>query len=82
MTAPGAPGAPAPTGNDKTTLFGVLGIVLGVCCWPVGLVFAFLSLNQSKTYGSQPTIAYVAFAVAGVVGVLSILNFSLGWVSF
>jgi hypothetical protein len=78
-----APGAPAPAGNDKTTLFGVLGIILALpfCCWPVGLVFAFLSLNQAKRYGSQPTLAYVAFAIAAVSILLTILNFTFGWYS-
>lgn len=69
-----APGAPAAAGNDKTTLFGVLGIVLGICCWPVGLVFAILSLNQAKSHGNQPTLAYVGFAVVAVVAVISIIS--------
>jgi F0F1-type ATP synthase membrane subunit c/vacuolar-type H+-ATPase subunit K len=79
MTAPGAPAAPA--GNDNTTLFGVLGIILGICCWPAGLVFAILSYNQAKKFGNQPTLAIVAFVVVGIVALLSILNFSLGWVN-
>lgn len=80
MTAPGAPGAPAPAGNDKTTLFGVLGIVLGlICCWPVGLVFAILSLTQSKKFGSSPTIAYIAFAACAVRLVIDIVGTTQGW---
>lgn len=74
-----APGAPAAAGNDKTTLFGVLGIILGLCCWPVGLVFAILSLNQSKKFGNQPTLAYVAFAVVALNLIFSIIGGTQGW---
>ena len=74
-----APGAPAPAGNDKTTLFGVLGIVLGLCCWPAGLVFAILSLNQAKKFGNQPTLAYVAFAVVALNLVFGIFGATQGW---
>jgi hypothetical protein len=77
-----APGAPAAAGNDKTTLFGVLGIILGLCCWPAGLIFAILSLNQSKRYGNQPTLAYVGFAVVALNLILSAVGASLGWFSF
>lgn len=78
MTAPGAPAAPA--GSDKTTLFGVLGIIIGlICCWPVGLVFAILSLNQSKKHGSSPTIAYVAFAACAINLIFNIIGFTQGW---
>lgn len=61
MTTP-----PPPAGNDKTTLFGVLGIILALCCWPVGVIFAVLSLNESKKHGTSPALAYVGFAVAAV----------------
>jgi hypothetical protein len=65
-----APGAPATAGSDKTTLFAVLGIVLGLlCCGPAGIVFAVLSLNQSKQHGSSPTLPWVAIAIA-IVGTL------------
>jgi hypothetical protein len=80
MTAPGAPAAPA--GSDNTTLFGVLGIVLGLCCWPAGLVFAILSYNQAKKFGNQPTLAIVAFVVVGLNLVFGIIGWTAGWFSF
>lgn len=80
MTAPGAPAAPG--GNDKTTLFGVLGIILAICCWPAGLVFAILSLNESKKHRSSPGLAYAAFAVIGIVVLLNIVGLTQGWFSF
>jgi steroid 5-alpha reductase family enzyme len=78
MTAPGAPTA---AGNDKTTLFGVLGIIFGLCCWVVGLVFAILSLNQAKKFGNQPTLAYVAFAVIALNLIFGIVGATQGWFS-
>jgi F0F1-type ATP synthase membrane subunit c/vacuolar-type H+-ATPase subunit K len=79
MTAPGAPAAPV--GNDNTTLFGVLGIILGICCWPAGLVFAILSLNAAKKFGNQPTLAYVAFVVVALNLILGIIGWTAGWFS-
>jgi hypothetical protein len=53
--------------NDKTTLWGVLGIVIGlICCWPAGIVFAVLSMQEAKKAGKQPTLAYIAFACAAI----------------
>jgi hypothetical protein len=53
--------------NDKTTLWGVLGIVIGlICCWPAGIVFAVLSLQEAKKAGKPPTLAYIAFACAAI----------------
>ncbi|HCT81407.1 MAG TPA: hypothetical protein DGG94_18845 [Micromonosporaceae bacterium] len=67
-----------PAANDKTTLWGVLGIVFGFCCWPLGVVFAVLSLQEAKKYGKQPTLAYVGFGVAALAVVLTIINFATG----
>jgi hypothetical protein len=61
-----APGAPAAAGEDRTTLFGVLGIVFSLCCAIVGIVFAILSLMQAKKHGNQPTLAYIAFVIAAL----------------
>lgn len=62
-----APGAPAAAGNDKTTLFGVLGLIIGlICCGPAGIVLGILSINQAKQHGSSPTLGYVATVVAAL----------------
>ncbi len=64
MTYPPPAAQPA---NDKTTLWGVLGIVIGlICCWPAGIVFAVLSMQEAKKAGKQPTLAYIAFACAAI----------------
>jgi hypothetical protein len=68
------PPAAAP-GNDKVTLWGVLGIVLALCCPLLGIVFGALSLSQAKKFGKPPTLGYVAIGL----GVLNIVvNIILG----
>lgn len=65
LTAPMPPAA-APA-NDRTTLWGVLGIVLGlICCWPLGVLFGVLSLLESRKYGKPNTLAIAAFAASAV----------------
>jgi predicted membrane channel-forming protein YqfA (hemolysin III family) len=70
--------APAAASNDKVTLYGVLGIVGAFCCWPLGVVFAILCLTESKKYGKQPTLAYVAFGILALGLVLNIVFLSTG----
>ena len=74
MTQPAA----QPASNDKVTLWGVLGIVFGFCCWPLGLVFSFLGLQEAKRVGKPPTLAYIDFGVAGLAVILTIVNFATG----
>jgi hypothetical protein len=74
MTQPAA----QPASNDKVTLWGVLGIVFGFCCWPLGLVFSFLGLQEAKRVGKPPTLAYIGFGVAGLAVILTIVNFATG----
>jgi hypothetical protein len=63
---------PAAVPNDKTTLWGVLGIVF-FCCPLLGIVFGVLSMMEAKKYGKQPTLAYVAFALAGLWIVINLI---------
>jgi hypothetical protein len=71
MTAPAA-------ANDKTTLWGVLGIIGAFCCWPLGLVFSILCLMEAKKYNKPPTLAYIAFAVLALGLVLNIILATTG----
>ena len=59
---------PAAPGNDKVTLWGVLGIVFAICCWPLGIVFAVLGLLEARKVGKPPTLAYVAFGLIALYG--------------
>ena len=73
--------APAAASNDKVTLYGVLGIVGAFCCWPLGVVFAILCLTESKKFGKQPTLAYVAFGIAALLLVINIFLAATGALS-
>lgn len=63
---------PAAAGKDRTTLWGVLGIVVGLlCCGFLGILFGYLSVRDAKRYGGSPVLGYVAIG-------LSVLNIVVG----
>jgi hypothetical protein len=72
LTAPYPPPAATPA-NDKTTLWGVLGIVFAIFCPILGIIFAVLSMMEAKKVGKPPTLAYVGFALAAIVIVGSLV---------
>jgi hypothetical protein len=62
---PGPPLGAVPAANDRTTLYGVLGIVIGlICCAPAGIVLGVLAIQQAKQNGKPPTLGYVAIAAS------------------
>lgn len=72
MNAPYPPPPPSSAaGRDRTTLWGVLGIVLGlICCGILGIVFGYLSIRDAKRYGQSPVLGYlaIAFGVINIIG--------------
>jgi hypothetical protein len=74
------PPAAAP-GNDKVTLWGVLGIVFAICCWPLGVVFGILGFLEARKVGKQPTLAYIAFGIIVLAFVVNIILFATGALS-
>lgn len=64
---------PAASGNDKVTLWGVLGIVFALCCPILGIVFSVLCLLEAKKHNKPQTLAIVGFVIAGVVLVVNIV---------
>jgi hypothetical protein len=68
VTAPAA-------ANDRTTLWGVLGIIGAFCCWPLGLLFGILCYTESRKRGRAPTLAYITFAVLAVGLISNIIFF-------
>ena len=72
---------PAAPGNDKVTLWGVLGIVFAFCCWPLGVVFGILSLLEARRYGKQPTLAYVTFGIIVLALIVNIILAATGALS-
>lgn len=69
---------PAAPGNDKVTLWGVLGIVFAICCWPLGIVFAVLGLLEARKVGKKPTLAYIAFGIIALRVIVDIVALSSG----
>lgn len=63
---------PAPPANDHTTLFGVLGIVLGVCLWPAGLVFSLLAMNAAGRAGKPKTLGVIGLILTILAAIFSI----------
>lgn len=77
MTAPYPPPAASPAANDKTTLWGVLGIVLGLICCPVlGVVFGVLSMNEAKKAGKPNTLAILAFVASAINIIIGIVYYA------
>jgi hypothetical protein len=69
----------APAARDRTTLWGILGIIGAFCCWPLGLLFGILCYTESRRRGKQPTLAYVTFAILAIGLIFNIIGFSAGW---
>jgi hypothetical protein len=63
------PPAAAPA-NDRTELWGWLGIVIGLlCCGILGIVFGVLSLQEAKKHGKSPLLGYLGIG-AGVLNIV------------
>jgi putative Ca2+/H+ antiporter (TMEM165/GDT1 family) len=58
-------------GRDRTTLWGVLGIVLGlICCGVLGVIFGYLSIRDARRNNRSPLLGYlaIAFGVINIIG--------------
>jgi hypothetical protein len=63
-----------PAATDRTTLWGVLGIIGAFCCWPLGLMFGILCYLEARKFSKPPTLAYITFAIL-VVGLIANIVF-------
>ncbi|WFE57949.1 DUF4190 domain-containing protein [Micromonospora sp. WMMD712] len=71
MNAPYPPPPAQAGGRDRTTLWGVLGIILGLlCCGILGIIFGYLSIRDARRYGQSPVLGYlaIAFGVINIIG--------------
>ncbi|MFE9688401.1 DUF4190 domain-containing protein [Micromonospora sp. NPDC005806] len=72
MNAPYPPPPPPPAaGRDRTTLWGVLGIIFGLlCCGILGIVFGYLSIRDAKRFGRSQLLGWLAIAF-GVINLIA-----------
>jgi hypothetical protein len=63
-----------PVKSDRTTLFGVLGIVFAFCLWPAGLVFSILAMNAAGSAGKPKTL--------GIIGLVLTILAAIGSISY
>ncbi|MDM4720709.1 hypothetical protein QTQ03_14355 [Micromonospora sp. WMMA1363] len=71
MNAPYPPPPPPGAGRDRTTLWGVLGIVTGLlCCGILGVVFGYLSIRDARRFGQSPVLGWlgIIFGIVNIVG--------------
>lgn len=74
MNAPYPPPPPA-AGRDRTTLWGVLGIIFGLlCCGILGIVFGWLSIRDARRFGKSPLLGWLAIAF-GVINIIASVVF-------
>lgn len=59
-----------PAGKDNTTLFGWIGIIGGLCCGILGLIFGALSIMQAQKFNNSKVLGWIAI----VIGVLNIIG--------
>ncbi|MFU8851648.1 DUF4190 domain-containing protein [Micromonospora sp. SL1-18] len=77
MNAPHPPPPPPPAaGRDRTTLWGVLGIILGLLCFGIlGIVFGYLSIRDAKRFGRSQLLGWLAIAF----GVINLIARAIFW---
>jgi hypothetical protein len=77
METPAYEPPPAARGTDRTTLFGWLGIVLGLCCLGLlGIVFGALSPQSARRFNNSRALGIVAI----VIGVIRLIGDIVGLV--
>ena len=74
MSAPVPPYSPVPAANDRSKVFGIIGICL---CWCFlgGLIFSILSIVQASKNGSSKTLGIVGLALTVVLQIIGYIAF-------
>lgn len=71
---PGYQPPPAAAGNDKSLMYGIIGLIVGfLCCQPAGIVLGVLSMNEAKKYGKPTTLGLIAVIVSSIWLVLGLI---------
>ncbi|MEU2611621.1 DUF4190 domain-containing protein [Micromonospora sp. NPDC007271] len=70
MNAPYPPPPPSAVGRDRTTLWGVLGIIFGLfCCGILGIVFGYLSIRDARRFRRSQLLGWLAITF-GVINII------------
>ena len=69
--APPPPQMPVtPTRKDRSTLYGVLGIIIGFFCCPiVGVVLGILAIRDARAAGKSSVLGIVAIVLSVVAAI-------------
>lgn len=59
-----------PAKQDRSTLFGVLGIVIGFICCPIaGVVLGILAIRDAKASGKSSALGIAAIVVSAIAAI-------------
>jgi len=59
-----------PAKQDRSQLYGILGIVIGfICCPIVGVVLGILSIRDARAVGKSPALGIAAIVVSAVAAI-------------
>jgi len=72
---PPPPGRPV---NDRSTVYGVIGIVGAFCCLPIGLIFGILAIRSARRFGRPATLGYIAIGLSVAVAIVHIIVWADG----
>ena len=79
MTPPPSYGPPtAAPGSDKVLLWGVLGVVLAVCCAPVGIIFGGQSVPEARKAGKRPALGSTAVGLGALLTIVNLIAIASG----
>ncbi len=64
--------------DNRSTVYGVVGIVGAFCCLPIGLIFGILAVRAAKQTGQAPTLGYIAIGLSVAVAVVHLIVWADG----
>jgi hypothetical protein len=67
------PPPPVRPADNRSTVYGVVGIVGAFCCLPIGLVFGILAVRAARRTGRAPTLGYIAIGLSIAVAVVHLI---------
>ena len=63
----GAQPMQAAAGPDRTQIYGIIGMIVGLICCPlVGIVLGVLSIRDAKRFNNSSTLGYLAIGLSAI----------------